>query len=151
MKMATVRRIDRRRDLAAQDLMLTDPLWIGNRHSIEQSFGVGVARLRIKLLSISQFDDFTQIHYCDSVTDMLYNAQVMGDEKVCQAEFLLKVFKQVDDLGLDGQVEGRDWLVGDDQARLHRKSASDADALGRRRRASLGPRPVHPGPDRQPA
>lgn len=129
MKMAAARWIDRRRDFAAQDLMLTDPLWIRDRHRIKESLGVGVARLRIELLGVSHFDDLTQVHHRDSVTDMLYYAQVMGDEKVCQAEFLLKVFKQVDYLGLDGQIEGRDRLVSDDQARLHRKSAGDADAL----------------------
>ena len=53
----------------------------------------------------------------------------MGDEQVGQAELLLQVFEQVDDLGLDRDVERRDRLVGDDEIGVGRERAGDADAL----------------------
>ena len=53
----------------------------------------------------------------------------MGDEEVGQAELLLQVFQQVDDLRLNRHVERRDRLVGDDEVRVRRERAGDADAL----------------------
>ena len=41
----------------------------------------------------------------------------------------LEVLEEVDDLGLDGYVEGGDRLVADDQGRLHRQRPGDADPL----------------------
>ena len=53
----------------------------------------------------------------------------MGDEEHRQAEALAQVVQQVDDLRLDRDVERRDRLVGDDEARLDGERAGDADAL----------------------
>jgi hypothetical protein len=53
----------------------------------------------------------------------------MGDEQVGDAEPLLQILEQVDDLRLDRHVKGGDRLVGDDQARLERDGAGYADAL----------------------
>ena len=41
----------------------------------------------------------------------------------------LQLQQQIDDLGLDRDIEGRDQLVGDQAFRLHRKRAGNADAL----------------------
>src|SRR2546430_10283343 len=38
------------------------------------------------------------------------------------------LFRSVDDLRLDGHVQGRDGLVRDDELRAHRERARDADA-----------------------
>ena len=53
----------------------------------------------------------------------------MRDEQVGEAEPLLQVDQQVDDLRLDVDVERRDRLVGDDEVRLDRERARDGDAL----------------------
>ena len=55
--------------------------------------------------------------------------QIVRDEQVGQAEPLLQVEQQVDDLRLHRDVERRDRLVGDDEARVERQRARDADAL----------------------
>ena len=60
---------------------------------------------------------------------MFHNPQVVRNEEVGDAELLLQVLQQVDDLRLDRDVERRHRLVGDDQARLDRQGARDADAL----------------------
>jgi hypothetical protein len=44
-------------------------------------------------------------------------------------ELLLKVLQQVEDLGLDRDVERRDGLVADDEARAKRERSGDADPL----------------------
>ena len=61
--------------------------------------------------------------------DVLDHRQVVGDEQVGEAELLLQVLEQVDHLRLDRDVERRDRLVADDQLRLDRERARDADAL----------------------
>ena len=53
----------------------------------------------------------------------------MRNEDVGQPELALQADQQVDDLGLDRDVEGAQRLVADDQPRLRRERAGDADAL----------------------
>ena len=60
---------------------------------------------------------------------MADDADVVGDEEVGEAELVLEVVEQVDDLRLDRDVEGRDRLVGDDQLRLQRQRPGDPDPL----------------------
>ena len=57
------------------------------------------------------------------------DAEVVRDEHVRQLELVLQVVEQVDDLRLDRDVERRDRLVGDDQLRVQRERAGDADPL----------------------
>ena len=61
--------------------------------------------------------------------DVLDHRQVVRDEQVGEAELLLQVLEQVDHLRLDRHVERRHRLVADDQLRLDRERARDADAL----------------------
>ena len=60
---------------------------------------------------------------------MVDNAEVMRDEDVRQTHLLLKLFEKVQDLRLNGHVQRGNGLVADDQLRLHRKSAGNADSL----------------------
>ena len=63
------------------------------------------------------------------MADVLDDRDVVGDEQVGEAELLLQVAQQVDDLRLHRHVERRHRLVADDQARVERQGAGDADAL----------------------
>ena len=74
-------------------------------------------------------DDLAEIHDRDAVGDVLHHREVVGDEDVGEAEAALQVLQQVDDLRLDRDVERRDRLVADDEARLDGERAGDADAL----------------------
>src|SRR5712692_5106197 len=60
---------------------------------------------------------------------MANGAQVVRDEKIGEVTFLLEALDQVQNLRLDGHVERRDRLVGDDEIRAGRQRAGDADAL----------------------
>ncbi len=55
--------------------------------------------------------------------------EVVGDHHIRQAEFLLELVQQIDDLGLDRHVERGDRLVADDHVRFEDQRAGDADAL----------------------
>ena len=65
----------------------------------------------------------------DLVADVLDDGEVMGDEEVGEAELLLQIHEKIDDLGLDGNVEGADRLVANDEFRFDGEGAGDADAL----------------------
>ena len=73
--------------------------------------------------------DGAQIHDAQTVADMLDHAQVVGDEQIGEVEFVLQIHENVQNLGLDGHVQGGYRLVGDDELGLHRQSPGDADAL----------------------
>ena len=74
-------------------------------------------------------DDLAEVHHRDPVGDLADDGQVVGDEHVGQAELVLEVLQQVDDLGLDRDVERGDRLVGDDELGPQRQRPGDADAL----------------------
>ena len=47
-----------------------------------------------------------QVHDADTVAHVVDRAQVVGDEEVCQPELPLELVQHVEDLALDGDVQG---------------------------------------------
>ena len=43
------------------------------------------------------------------------HAKVVCDEQVGQSKLVLQVFQKIDDLGLDGYIQGRNWLIADNE------------------------------------
>ena len=60
---------------------------------------------------------------------MTDDVEVVRDEDVGEPELVLEILEEVQDLRLDRDVERRDRLVADDQLRVDRECARDADAL----------------------
>ena len=77
----------------------------------------------------ADLDDLAEVHHRDPVGDVAHDRQVVGDEQIGEAELVLELLEQVDDAGLDADVERRHRLVEHDQLRLDRERAGDADAL----------------------
>ena len=50
-------------------------------------------------------------------------------KRYVRPRLLLELFKHIDDLGLDGHVQRGDGLVADNEVRVDRQGAGDADAL----------------------
>ena len=82
-----------------------------------------------KLIHGRQFRDLAQIHYRHLIGEMPNHRQIVTDEPICQAESILQFFKQVDHLGLDGNIQRGDWLIADDQVRVKRAGAGNSDPL----------------------
>ena len=80
---------------------------------------------------------------------MAYDGQIVGDEEIGEAEPLLQLLEQVDDLALDRDVEGGDGLVADDDARIDGQRPGDADplALAARQLVGIAQRHVGEEPD----
>src|ERR1700675_3327718 len=129
MKMAAGWRLNGARDLAAQSDALPFYFRIRNRDRRQQRFGVGVQRRGIKLAGWRGLDDAPEIHDGNALADMLDHRQIMGNKEISEPEFLLQVLQQIDDLGLDRNIQRRHRLIADDQFGLDRERACDADAL----------------------
>ncbi len=69
------------------------------------------------------------VHHRHAVAGPGYHAQVVGDQDHRRPTGPLQAADQVEDLRLDGDVEGGGRLVGDDQVRLGNEGHGDDDAL----------------------
>lgn len=68
-------------------------------------------------------------HDADPVRDVPDHAQVVGDEKEGEVAVLAQVEQQVEDLRLDGDVEGGGGFVQHQQRGPDGEGAGDGDAL----------------------
>ena len=128
---AARRRVDRVGRLAADQRAGPRAvlLGVGDRDRRQQGAGVGMDRLGVELLGGRELDQLAQVHDCDPVGDVADDAEVVGDEDVRQAEVVLEVVEQVDDLGLDRDVERRTGSSSTISLRIDGERAGDADPL----------------------
>ena len=84
--------------------------------------------------AICLLNDFAQIHDGDIIANVLNDTEIVGNEKVGQTQFLLQLAKEIEDLGLDRDVECRDRLVAHNEVGLTGQCTRHTDAL------SLSPR-----------
>ena len=73
--------------------------------------------------------DLPEVHDRHLVGDVAHDAQVVRDEQVRVAAFLLQLLEQVEDLRLDAHVERGHGFVEDDELRVERERPRNADAL----------------------
>src|SRR6476659_8264489 len=80
MEAATLRRVDRARDVAGEydALALAGLSEVGLRHRRDQGLGIGVAGLGEDVTGAAEFDDRAQIHDRDAGRDLAHHAQIMG-------------------------------------------------------------------------
>lgn len=88
---------------------------VGHGDGVDERLRVRVPRVRHDLLGGPLLHDPAQVHDADPVGHVLHDGQVVADEQVGQAQLLLQVLHEVEDLGLDGHVQGGHGLVGDDE------------------------------------
>src|SRR6266566_5121374 len=99
------------------------------RHRADQGARVrmlgGVEQLPHRRL----LDDLARIHHGDPVTHLRDDAQIVRDEDQGHARLALDVLEEIEILRLDGDVEVRRRLVGDDEPRPSRQRDGADDAL----------------------
>src|SRR5215469_8347359 len=101
----------------------------GDWNGRQQRLSVWVKRVVKDVLRAGLFDNFTQVHYRDPVGYVPYDRQIVRNKEIGQAQALLKLDQQVQDLGLYRDVEGRHGFVADDEPRLERQCTGDSNAL----------------------
>src|SRR5579859_4468769 len=128
MEMAAVRRRKRRRNFALNRFEL--PFAVRQaRHLRKERNRVGMLRIGKELDSRRGFDDTAQIHDGDAIADVLDHAEIVTDEQIGETEIAAQLHEEIDDLRLDRHVERSDRFVTDQEIRLDRERASNANTL----------------------
>ena len=70
-----------------------------------------------KRVDVGDFTDFAVPHDCHAITHLADHRQIVADEQHRQAKFLLQIFEQVQDRGLNRYVQSGRWFVADQDAR----------------------------------
>ena len=81
------------------------------------------------LLRLSDLHDFSKIHDCDPITDIIDRTEPVSDKKQCQMQLLLQALQQIQDLRLNRHVQSGYRLITDDKFRIQGKSLCDPDPL----------------------
>ncbi len=118
---------------------------------VQQAPGVGVLRGGEDGLGRPLLDDPPGVHHRDAVGHPGHDAEVVGDQQDPRPQRALLLLHQVQDLGLDGHVERRGGLVGDEQGGAAGEGHGDHHPLAHAARelvrvvveASLGVRHAH--------
>src|SRR6266702_3153361 len=99
------------------------------RRGLEQRPGVGMLRVGEDIRRRPLLHDDAPLHHRKPIADLRGNPQIMGDEQYGKIELLAHLVEQFEHLGLHRDVERRNRLVADQEHRLHRQRAGDADPL----------------------
>ena len=89
---------------------------VGRRDGGKQGFGVRMQWRGEQRIARRDLHNASEIHDGDAMADVLHDGEIVRDEKVGNAEFLLQVDHQVDHLRLNRHIERRDRLVRHDDA-----------------------------------
>jgi hypothetical protein len=63
--------------------------------------------MRKQCVYIGALKDLAAIHHHDTVTQLCNNGEVMGDKRDRHPRFLLQLPKELQNLSLNGNIEGR--------------------------------------------
>ena len=102
---------------------------VGLGNGVDERPCVGMDRVLVHALGRADLDEFAQVHDAHRVGDVPHDRQVVGDHDVAELVSGLELLQQVEDLRLDRDVEGRDRLVGDDEAGFEREGPGQPDPL----------------------
>ncbi len=75
------------------------------------------------------FHDQPVVHHSHPIGDAAHDAQIVGDEQHRHGELPLQLLHQLEDLSLDGHIQSRGRLIGDQQPRLVDQSHGDHHPL----------------------
>ena len=81
------------------------------------------------VIAPSYLDDPAEVHDSHPVAHLADGGQVVGYEDDADPEFISQFREKSEYGGLDGDVEGRDWLVRHDDLRLDGQRPGDGDSL----------------------
>src|SRR5260221_1695808 len=102
---------------------------IDARNRAQQQLGIGMSRPREELVDRRGLDDLAGIHDGDAVGDRGDDAEIMGDEDHRHAIGGFELGEEREDLRLDGDVERRRRLVGEQQLGAAGEGHGDHHAL----------------------
>ena len=90
---------------------------------------VGVQRRSEQLVRRRDLGHLAEIQHDDAVRDVTHDRKIVGNEQIGKAQTLLQINEQIDDLGLNVNVERRDRFISNDEFWLECKCARNGYAL----------------------
>ena len=99
------------------------------RHGVQQVPRVRVLGVVKDVPDGPPLHDPSRVHDADVIGNLRHQAEIVGNEYDRHVELLLQFLHEIDDLGLDRDVEGRRRLVGDQQRRIARQRLGDHGPL----------------------
>ena len=115
MKPATGWWVDRVAYLTSENDNVSGPTWFGLRDSSKECLGIRVHGIFEYFLRFTRLHYFAQVHHGNMGSDMLEHGQVMSNDDIGKASFLLNIGQEVQYLGTDGHVQGGHRLIQNDQ------------------------------------
>ena len=100
-------------------------LWDGG----EEFAGIDVGGLAEDEVGGSIFDELAGAHDGNVGGELRDYGKTVGDEEIGEVKFLLEFLKEEENLGADGDIEGGDGFISNDERGAENQGASDADAL----------------------
>ncbi len=143
MEGAAGRRIDRVRDLALDRLARAPGRDRGRAPRRAACACRDAAARGTGPRAAADLDQAAEIHHADAVRHVAHHREIVADEQVGEAEPVLQVAHQVEDLRLHRHVERRGRLVADDEVRPCRRARARSRCAGagrRRTRAGISRR-----------
>lgn len=107
--------VDGRRHIALKHDMLLVIAYVDVQNCRKKRRGVRMLRILKNLVRGRQLHDLAEIHNRHAVGNVPHNGKIMGDKEIGQTHLLLQVNKQVDNLGLNGNVQRGNGLIADDE------------------------------------
>ena len=108
---------------------LSRDVTIDARNGVDQGPGVGVARIGEDGLGRALLDDLAGVHHDDARAHAGDHPEIVADQDDRRVEIAIELGDQVEDLGLDGDVERSGRLVSDQERRLVGEAHRQHDAL----------------------
>ena len=99
------------------------------RQCREQRPGVGMPGIKEHLVGHADLDDLSGVHDRHPVCHVGHNAQIMSDVDDGHPALFLQASDQVQDLGLNGHIQGGGGLIADQDLRIASHGNGNDDAL----------------------
>ena len=126
---ASGRRMDQAGDFTRQSGQFAALLRVGHRQGIPQNLGVRMSRVTRTAPVHAVLPYPSGIHDGNAMANLLHDAQIVADKQVGQVQSSLQVGHQVDDLGLDGNIQCTGGFVENDEFGFGGQGSGDADPL----------------------
>ena len=81
------------------------------------------------LLGGADLDDATEVHHADPIAHTGDHPQIVGDEEIGDVPLALEAGQEVQDVGLDRDIERRNDFIAQQQLGIDRQGPSDIDPL----------------------
>jgi len=108
-----------------QTILPTGQVW----HALEEPLRVRMLWIGEDLLNRSNLDDFTRVHHRHAVGDFVDDAQIVRNQQDAQSDIAAKLGDEIENLRLDGDIEGGRRFVCDQELGVHDQRQGHHDAL----------------------